>query len=182
MTGSQMAGFGVFLITPSLVVAGIFVLLGLAFPAISIFCYIVAFLCVCFAAWILGSIKWIEISKQRREDADRANLAASNPGLYAALVVIDALCASKVGFKRIRFHTATNCGMPGDEDIVVYVFADTWTEEGANNQPISVAGVPVAAWKQGFPTNIGSHSIGIRFVSSPISLGWPGGVSAGIWR
>lgn len=182
MTGSQMAGFGVFLITPSLIVAAIFTFLGLAFPGIGTFCFIVALMCACFAAWIWGSIKAAEIIASLREERDRANFAASNPGLYAALVVIESLCSDKPGYKRIRFHTKTSPGMPGDEDIMIYVVADTWSEEGSNIQPISVAGVPVADWKQGFPASIGEHSVGIRFVSSPISLGWPGGIGAGIWK
>ena len=182
MTGSQMAGFGVFLLAPSLIVAAIFTLLGLAFPGIGAFCFIVALMCACFAEWIWGSIKAAEITASLREERDRANFATSNPGLHTALVAIATLCSSKPGYKRIRFHTETSRGMPGDEDIVVYVVADTWSEEGANIQPISVAGVPAAEWKNGFPAMIGSHSVGIRFVSSPISLGWPGGVSAGIWQ
>ncbi len=182
MTGSQMAGFGVFLIAPSLIVAAIFTLLGLAFPVFGAFCFIVALMCACFAAWIWGSIKAAEITASLREERDRANFATSNPGLHTALGTITTLCQSKPGFKRIRFHTATNQGMPGDEDIVVYVVADKWSEEGANIQPISVAGVPVAEWKYGFPAMIGSHSVGIRFVSSPLSLGWPGGLGAGIWQ
>lgn len=184
MTGSEMGKLiGAILIVPAFVAAGICSIIALVLPPpFNYFFYFVATLAGLLALYLAFAALWVKYSVAKREAQDKAAFAAAHPELYAALLELDSICATVPGFKCIRFNTPTSISVNGGADIAVYAFADKWESNDGLKTAASIQGMSVTEWTALFPTEIGNFKIEVDFVPSPISLGWVGGLTAGIWR
>lgn len=180
MTGSQMAGFfSAFLKVPA-AIAGV-VLLALGFflpPPWSYLPAVAGALAMYLSVYLWLSELVMEARQRRLQAEEEERFAAAQPHLYRALMEVNAICLNLPGYKRLRFDSAA--GKKGELSITIWAHADSWSE-AEDKQPLTVGGMPIKQWQETFPARIGDYGLTFSYVRAPISLGWVGGLSTGIW-
>lgn len=179
MNGSRQGELAISFMRPVLFsVAAVSGLIGLlSTPPLSTFCFVLFAAAITPAIYLWAAMKAKESSQTRREEEDRQRFAEAYPQLYLALLELERLCNLVPGIKVIRFNTSS---VKSVEDCDIQICACAIM--GENQKPVKVVDMPVDEWKASFPESIGGYKVGIRFVASPVSLGWVGGISTGIWH